>query len=178
LKEGRRMITKRTVIATFFATLCIVAAAFLAASTYNYVEFYRAVEKFDAKLQNVRVVVDENNVKANITFEMQNPTNYVGMSLREWSYALVLEIGNEEIDLSHDSISYYSEPVAISPHWTQTFERGTDLYATQNSTLRFLELYPFFQGKQVNWTLQVQVILITFMGTMPIPMSSALSSEL
>jgi len=172
------MITRRNVIAAFFFTLSIVATALLATSTWNYVEFYRAVEKFDIELQNVDVTVDEGNVKVNMTFEMKNPTNYVGLSLREWSYALILEAGNEEIDLSHDFISYYSEPVTISPHWIQTFEHDADLYATQNSTSRFLELYPLFQGKQVSWTLKVQVILITFMGTMGIPMSSALSSEL
>ena len=178
MKEGRRTITRKTVIVTFFATLCIAAAVFLAASTYNYVEFYRAVEKFDAKLQNVKVAVDENNVKVNITFEMQNPTNYVGMSLREWSYALILEIGNEEIDLSHNSISYYSEPITITPQWTRNFEYNDNLRATQQSTSRFLELYESYRDKQVSWNLKVQVILITFMGTMYILMSSPLTSEL
>lgn len=165
-------------VVTFFSTLCIVALVFLVASTYNYVEFYRAVEKFDAKLQNVRVVVNESNVSVNITFEMQNPTNYVGMSLREWSYALILEMGNEEIDLSHNSISYYSKPVTITPHWTQTFEHQDNLLATQQSTSRFLELYEFYREKQVSWNLKVQVIVITFMGTMYIPMSSVLTSDL
>ena len=178
MKEGRRTTTRRTVIVAFFSILCIAAAAFLAASTYNYVEFYRAIERFDAKLQNVRVAVDENNVKVNITFEMQNPTNYVGMSLREWSYSLILEIGNEEIDLSHDSISYHSEPIAITPQWTQTFEHSDNLQTTQQSTSRFLELYEFYREKQVSWNLKIQVIVITFMGTMYIPMSSVIASDL
>jgi len=172
------MITKRKVIVAFFSILSIVAAAFLAASTYNYVEFYRAIEKFDMRLQSVNVEVDGSNAKVNMTFELQNPTNCMGLSLREWSYALILEIGNEEIDLSHDSISYYLEPVAITPHWTQTFEHDDELYSTQQSTSRFLELYELYQKRQVSWNLKVQALLTTFMGTMYIPMSSVITSEL
>ena len=172
------MITRRNVVAAFFFALSIVAAGLLATSTWNYVEFYRAVEKFDIKLQSVDVSVDEGNVKVNMTFELQNPTDCMGLSLREWSYALILEIGNEEIDLSHDSISYYLEPIAITPHWTQTFEHDDELHSTQQSTSRFLELYELYQKKQVSWNLKAQVILTTFMGTMYIPMSSVITSEL
>ncbi len=172
------MITTRNVIATVFLTLSLVAVVFLATSTSNYVEFYRAMEKFEMRLRNVDVVVIEDNVKVNITFEMSNPTNYVGLSLREWSYLLRLEANNENLDLSYDTISYIGEPITITPHWTQTFEHNASLYATRPSTSRFLELYNLYQEKEVGWTLQVHAVLLTFMGTMGIPMSSPITSEL
>lgn len=172
------MITKRNVIAAIFLTLSLVAAAFLATSTSNYVEFYRAIEKFDMTLRNVNVVVIEDNVKVNITFEMSNPTNYVGLSLRELSYLLRFEANHENVDLSYDTIPYTREPIIITPHWTQTFEHNASLYAARPSTTRFLALYNLYQEQEVSWTLQVQVVLITFMGTTGIPMSSLLKSEL
>jgi hypothetical protein len=172
------MTTKRTALTTIFLVLCLASAAFLALSTLNYIEFFRALEKFTIELRNVELLVGQKNATVGITFEMWNPTGYVGFALREWSYRLTFKASNQSIDLSYDTISY-AEPITISPQWNKTFEHETTIDITKPTHFQFITLYQLNQGKEVTWTLEVGVILLNpLTGQLDIPLSSSLKSEL
>lgn len=173
------MMTRRTALTMIFVALCLSSVAFLTFVTLNYIEFFRALESFTMKLRNVELLVRQNDATINITFQMQNPTNYVGFALREWSYRLTLKASNQSVDLSYDTISYAEEPLAISPQWNETFKHEATIDTTKPASSQFITLYHLNQGKEVTWTLEVGVILLTpLIGQLDIPLSSSLESEL
>jgi hypothetical protein len=145
----------------------------------NYIEFFRALEGFTMKLCDVEFSVGQNIATVNITFEMRNPTNYIGFALREYSYRLTLEASNQSVDLSYDTRSYVEAPLVISPQWNETFEREATIDVTKPASFQIITFYQLNRGKQVTWTLEVGVILLTpLMDQLDIPLSSSLESEL
>ena len=162
--------------------LCLVSFIFLASSTSNYIEFFRALEQFTLKLRDVDLVVGQKNATIGMTFEMCNPTSYVGFNLREWSYRLILKASNQTIDLSYDTISYAEKPITISPQWNKTFEQHTYLDITKPTSSRFMALYQLYQlnqGKEITWTLEVGVVLLNPLTShIDIPLTSSLKSRL
>jgi hypothetical protein len=162
-----------------FIVLCLSSAAFLAFATLNYIEFFRALERFTMKLRSVDLLVSQKNATVGITFEMLNPTSYIGFALREWSYRLTLKASNQSVDLSYDTISYTEEPLAISPQWNKTFNHEATIDITKPASSQFITLHQLNQGKQITWTLDISVILLTpLIGQLDIPLSSSLESEL
>lgn len=158
------MPTRRTVLTTLFLTVCLASFALLAYSSYNYIEFFIALEKFTLKLRDVKVTVGSTNATLNATFELNNPTDYAGFSLRELSYNLELEANNHTVELSYDTVFYAQDPIAISAQWRKTFELGTYLDAERPATSPRFEslsqLYQANQGKNITWTLKMTVILL------------------
>jgi len=171
------MTTKRTALMAIFLVINMISAVLLVTSTLNYIEFYRALERFTLKLANVNLLTQENYVKVVITFSMWNPTSYVGLKLRELSYLLQFASNSDSVYVSSYTLSYANEPIIIGSYWNKTFEHQINLDAKRQTTSRLLELYKSHSGNST-WTLDADAILITFAGPMSVPLFSQLTTEL
>jgi len=171
-------IQKRTALTIIFVAICITSTIYLASATFNYIEFFRALERFNLKLRNVSVVITEVSIKFIVKFEMINPTSYVGLKLREVSYLLNIQANDESVDLTSEIVSYAENPITINPYWNHTFEPESIVDASRPVSSRFLELYRSYQGKQVTWNLSVIAILLTFAGKVDVPLSASIKSAL
>lgn len=164
------MPTKQTISKATFLLIVIVSSVFLVTSTSNYVRFFSAVEQLSLEVLNVSTSIEQENVNITLVLAIYNPTRYVGLSLREFSFTLFFEADGDMTTLHGGFISYASAPEHIEPHWNKTLEREINLNPNKEATKLFKSLYETSQGK-ITWMLQGTAILITFVGTLDVPLS-------
>lgn len=163
------MPTKQTILKTTLLLITIVSSAFLVTSTLNYVEFYTAVVQLSLRVLNVSTLIEVENVNITLLFALSNPTKYVGLSLREFFFTLFFEVDDDMTTLYGGFISYARAPESIEPYGNKTIKYKINLKPS-NVTQRFKNLYEASQG-DITWMLQGTAILITFVGTLDVPLS-------
>ena len=173
------MISKRTVLTIIFLVTCVASTAWLALSTVNYVEFFRAVETFNLQLRDVGLIESGDNVEVSMIFDMINPTSYRGFKLREFSYKLSFNTnGTVPLEISSDTLSHASNPLEVTPYWNQTFTHH-ELSNAARSTVSLLRNLYDTGNQTITWTLEVTVILLNpLIDIIDIPLSSSLEMSI
>lgn len=166
------MLNKSTAITALFLAISIVAAISLIASTINYLAFYRAMQEINLKILDVNVLIGENNANITLVFSLTNPTNYVGLKLRELSYTLYYEADREKIALLWDTVYYAENPIDVGPYWNKTYERQVHLDINKEKIMSFVEFYESHQGN-VKWILSCTSIFVTFTGKIDVPLTAS-----
>lgn len=149
---------KLNVSLVLFSLCTIVAAYYLVASTINYTEFYRAIREVNLINLKVDTVVEQRSVNISLSFEIQNPTRYVGLKLREVTCQLYFADNNEKVVLWWGLKSYgTSQP--LDPYSKVSLEWS---FSPAASTDRFLTYFENHQGA-INWMIQCGVRLAAFL---------------
>ena len=170
------MVKKHNILVIVFSAISISSAFLLITSTYNYVEFYKALRELNLQLLEVNPSVG-NTANLTLFFLVSNPTSYVGLRLREISFVLSFEYLNNKVELHFDTVSFAKQPLTIDPYWNKTFELFVQLDMNRKQTMSFIEFYKS-QPQKIVWTLDTGAILITFVGKVDVPMTATLVSNL
>lgn len=151
---------RRIAITTAFLVACIASTVWLALSTVNYTEFFRAVETINLKLKEVDVIESEENAEISMTFEIVNPTSYRGFRLREFSYKLSFRTSDVgPLDISSDTVSYSTDPIEVTPYWNRTFTHQALSNAAASTINLLLDIYGG-SDQMITWILEVGVVLL------------------
>lgn len=175
------MRSREKIATAIFFTASIASVLFLIAGTANYTEFYRAVAQLEAQILSINSSIGEKQVDLTLVFSITNPTSYRGLEIREISYSLQYEDDEAKTTLVTDNLLFASNPIIIDPFWNKTFECPQTLNVDslpqiqKQATVRFIELYQTQQGK-IKWVLDCTAILLTFVDTIDVPMTTQFQS--
>jgi hypothetical protein len=173
--EELRLPTKRAMITAIFVATSLASVLLILGSTLNYIEFYKAIEELGIQVLGINTSISQNNVNVSLTFSVTNPTRYASMKLREVSFVLRYETNGSYTDLLSDTLSYSLQPLPVGAYWNETFQYQKELDVKRETTASFVQAHEAHHGKLV-WKLDCTAILITFVDTTDVPMSSHFSS--
>lgn len=167
---------KQKILTVVFLATVGVSATSLVISTLNYTQFYTAIRRLDLAVLDVSPTIGEDSLSVTLIFAITNNSSYTGLNVRELSYTLNFEHDMERVRILSDTKSYYSEPVRLGPYSNTTFEYVTTLGVNQEPAQRFIEFYKNKQG-YITWILTCNVIFLTFIGTVYIPLTTLFLQE-
>ena len=146
----------------------LVSAFWLVASTANYAEFYRALREVDMTDLEVTVSVSENNANITVAFNIENPTGYRGLSIREITCQLYYE--DENANANHTFLWWHFQTLGtpLDPYSKVPF--AWNVTPQEAAELKFINYFEAHQGS-VNWKVTCGVILNTFLGSVENSMS-------
>lgn len=167
---------KQVAITVVYFAICAASTFFLVTSTLNYIEFYRAMSEITLQLLQVSASTGTKNVDLILVFSILNPTNCIGLRLRDFSYVLYFGNHSDQIDLYWDDI-HFAETLTVERNWNKTFEYKIGLNPDREQTMDFIEIYKS-RPENVLWEMKATLILITFVGLLDLPLTARLTSNL
>lgn len=156
--KGKTLRQKLNVTLTLFLICTIIAAYYLVASTLNYTEFYRAIREIHLANLKVDAFVEQKDVNISLSFDIENPTGYIGLQLRSVTCQLYFLDNSEKVALWWDMRSYSTDQ-RLDPRSKVPLEWNLNPTA---SAERFITYFETHQGA-VNWTLECGVRLAAFL---------------
>lgn len=156
--KGKTLRQKLSVTFTLFLICTTIAAYYLVASTLNYTEFYRAIREIHIANLKVDAFMDQKNVNISLSFDIENPTRYIGLQLQSVTCQLYFFDNSEKVILWWD-MKAYGTAQTLDPNSKVPLEWSFNPIA---STERFTAYFEDHQGA-VKWTLECGVRLAAFL---------------
>jgi hypothetical protein len=123
------MSNKRNIIATVFSVLAVISLILVTFEVLNYVEFYKAVERFQVELENVAIDssrINEGEILVEVQLKATNPTGFVGLEISSVLCHLTYVKGGAPQFLAGLSRAL-SPPMAAGPSQATILELDFDL---------------------------------------------------
>jgi len=120
-------VTSKTVIIGVYAVLVVSCSINLVLSTFNYLHFYRAIERIDLLIVNFQWTLSDNELNLSGILVISNPERYSGLRIRVVYY---------EFWIINSSDPFQNYPIAAQRSWFGT-EKGILLEPYSNITNTF-----------------------------------------
>lgn len=170
------MLTIRTTLLAVFFAVSIMSSILLVISTLNYMEFYRAIEQIEIEISDVTLFIEPDNVEVTLSFTIENPTRFAGLKLRDLSWSLhFYDDNNETVYITSATYSYFTQPLPVESHWHRNFEHKINLNPDKENAQQLLNAYE--DQQDVKWKLSATAIVISFVGTLDVPMSTIFHND-
>lgn len=156
--KGKTVRQRLDVTLALFLIFTIIAAYYLIASTLNYTEFYRAIREIHIANLRIDAFVEQENVNISLSFDIENPTRYIGLQLQSVTSQLYFLDNSEKVMLWWE-MKAYGTTQPLDPYSKVPVEWSLTPIA---STERFIAYFEAHNGA-VNWTLECGVRLAAFL---------------
>jgi hypothetical protein len=177
-----RLVKKENVKMFSFIIIAVIAISILWSPTYNYMQFYKAIEKLDITVSRSSFTLIPENYRVLLTLNVtiKNPTGYKGIGIVSLVFTLKLITNNTTIDLKKGyRIWFKDEPgEPIDPY--SSISKSEELFLNFENNKDIFEEIEFLQrtGSKIDLFLSdASLDASLFLGRMFIPLGEILFND-